>query len=359
MLYNLLTPYADEVGFLNLFNYITLRAGGAFLTSLFIALLCGNRLIIWLENKQKGVDNIREYVPEGHQKKQGTPSMGGLLILLSLIPAVLLWANISNIFIWGVLFLTASFGILGFLDDYLKMVRKRGLSARVKFLWQLIAALVGVLILQVGMPDGLRELLFFPFFKHWLWDLGIFYVVFMVLVVVGTSNAVNLTDGLDGLAIGAVIIGTGVYGVMAYIVGHKLYADYLVINYVAGSGELAIFCGALIGSGLGFLWFNALPARVFMGDTGSLPLGAALGGIAIGVKHELQLLIIGGLFVMEAGSVILQVGSYKLFRRRIFAIAPLHHHFEKRGWAESKIVVRFWILALVFGLLGLATLKLR
>ena len=361
MFYTFLSPLSDDIGVFNLFRYITLRTGGALITALLISFIFGPKIINWLKNQQGGASNIREDVPEQHLQKAGTPSMGGLLILIAITFSTLLWADWGNQFIWGVFFLTLSFGFIGFADDYLKVRQKnsKGLRGKVKLSLQTMAAIIGVWIIQQGMSDGLMYHLTLPFFKNILIYFGPFFILFMVFVVIGTSNAVNLTDGLDGLAIVPVMICASSFGVISYVVGNVIYANYLQLNYVAGTGELAVFAGSILGAGLGFLWFNAPPARVFMGDTGSLSLGAALGGIAVASKHEIVLMIIGGLFVLEAVSVIVQVASFKLTGKRVFAMAPLHHHFEKKGWAESTIVIRFWIIAVILALIGLATLKLR
>ena len=362
MLYHILYPLAEQFSVLNVFRYLTFRTGGAIITALIISFMLGPVLIDLLKSHQNGGQPIREDGPEGHLlTKKGTPTMGGLLILLALSMATLLWADLSNGFIWAALGVTIAYGIIGFLDDYLKVSHRdsRGLPGKLKLLLQVTIAAVATFWIVGQLPGSLATTLAVPFFKDLLLDLGGFFVIFAVIVMVGSSNAVNLTDGLDGLAIVPVMIAAGVFALIAYLAGHAVFANYLQIHYVPGSGELAVFCGALVGSALGFLWFNAPPARVFMGDTGSLALGGALGTISVITKHELVLAIVGGLFVLETVSVIVQVASFKLTGKRIFRMAPLHHHFEKKGWAESTIVIRFWIIASILALVGLATLKLR
>lgn len=361
MLYHLLFPLSDEIQIFNLFRYLTFRTGGALMSALVISFLIGPRLINRLRTMQAGASNVREDVPESHLRKAGTPTMGGLLILLALTISVLLWADLRNPYLWIVLLVTTGFGAVGFADDYLKLSRgnSRGLPGRVKLLCQITVAAVAGLWIMWTLPPELAEGLAVPFFKTVLIALSWGFIPFAMLVMVGASNAVNLTDGLDGLAIVPVMIAAGCFGFIAYLAGNAVYASYLQIHYVAGTGELAVFCGAVMGAGLGFLWYNAPPAMVFMGDTGSLSLGGALGAISIITKHEIVLAIIGGLFVLETVSVIVQVISFKLTGRRVFAMAPLHHHFEKKGWHESTIVIRFWIIATVLALIGLATLKLR
>ena len=363
MLFNLLPPLADEFIFFNLFRYLTFRSGGAVVTALVITFLVGPFVIRWLKRKQGEGQPIRADGPESHlTTKAGTPTMGGFLILLALCTSTLLWADLTNGFVWAILYITIGFGTIGFADDVLKLTRRssKGLPSRFKLLAQFVIGTVAVLWLVQLSPEGIQTHLAIPFLKNVMLDLGwFFFIAFAVLVLVGSSNAVNLTDGLDGLAIVPVMIAAGCFALIAYLVGNSVYANYLQIHYVAGAGELAVFCGALIGASLGFLWFNAPPAMVFMGDTGSLSCGGALGGIAIITKHELVLAIVGGLFVLEAVSVIVQVTSFKLTGRRVFRMAPLHHHFEKKGWAEPTIVIRFWIIASILALAGLSTLKLR
>ncbi|MBT3238685.1 MAG: phospho-N-acetylmuramoyl-pentapeptide-transferase [Rhodospirillaceae bacterium] len=362
MLYHLLFPFADQFPVFNVFRYLTFRTGGAMLTALVISFLLGPYLIEKLKSYQGGGQPIRDDGPEDHIiRKAGTPTMGGLLILLAMSIATLLWTDLSNGYMWAALGVTIAYGIIGFLDDYLKVVKRssKGLSGRIKLILQAIVAIGATLWIMEMLPAGLATTLAVPFFKDVLIDLGWGFVLFAAVVMVGASNAVNLTDGLDGLAIGPVMIAAGVFAIIAYLIGHAGFSSYLQIHYVAGSGELAVFCGALIGGGLGFLWFNAPPAKVFMGDTGSLALGGALGSISVITKHELVLAIVGGLFVLETVSVIVQVASFKLTGKRVFAMAPLHHHFEKKGWAEPTIVIRFWIIAIILALIGLSTLKLR
>jgi len=363
MLFNLLPPLADQFIVFNLFRYLTFRSGGAVVTALAISFLVGPPIIRWLKRKQGEGQPIRSDGPESHlTTKSGTPTMGGFLILLALSISTLLWADLTIGFVWAILYITIGFGTIGFADDILKLTRRssKGLPSRFKLLAQFVIGTIAVVWLVQLSPPEIQTQLAIPFLKNVLLDLGwFFFVAFGVFVLVGSSNAVNLTDGLDGLAIVPVMFAAGCFALIAYLVGNSVYANYLQIHYVAGTGELAVFCGALIGASLGFLWFNAPPAMVFMGDTGSLSCGGALGGISIITKHELVLAIVGGLFVLEAVSVIVQVASFKLTGRRVFRMAPLHHHFEKKGWAEPTIVIRFWIIASILALAGLSTLKLR
>jgi phospho-N-acetylmuramoyl-pentapeptide-transferase len=362
MLYHLLPMLAEEFGALRLFSFITFRTGGAIMTALVICLLFGGRTIAWLRSIQGEGQPIREDGPESHiLTKAGTPTMGGLLILISVTASTLLWSDLGNGFVWVVLFVTLGFGALGFADDYIKVSQRssNGLSSRVRIIVEIILATAAAFAIASLSGKELGTSLAVPFFKDFLPNLGWFFLGFSAFVIVGASNAVNLTDGLDGLAIGPIIICAMTFGIVAYLTGNALYSDYLQLPAVAGAGELAVFCGALVGAGLGFLWFNAPPAMVFMGDTGSLAAGAALGAISVVTKHELVLAIVGGLFVLETVSVIVQVVSFKLTGRRVFRMAPIHHHFEKKGWAEPTIVIRFWIIAIVLALFGLATLKLR
>jgi len=361
MLYTFLAPLADTFLAFNLFRYITFRTGGAIMTALLLSFLFGPSVIAWLRSTQNGASNIREDVPEGHLKKAGTPTMGGCLILLAIAISTLLWADIANGYVWVVMLVTVGFGAVGFADDYLKLSRRnsKGLPGRQKLLFQIVIAAGAALWILVLTREPLATGLSIPFFKTVLINLGWFFIPFAVFVTVGASNAVNLTDGLDGLAIVPVMIAAACFGFIAYLVGNSIYSEYLQLLYVPGTGELAVFCGALVGASLGFLWFNAPPAMVFMGDTGSLSVGGALGAISVATKHELVLAIIGGLFVLETISVIVQVASFKLTGKRVFAMAPLHHHFEKKGWAESTIVIRFWIIASILALAGLSSLKLR
>ena len=362
MLPDLLVPLSDHFQPFNLFRYITFRTGGATVTALLIALICGPAFIRWLKTHQIKGQPIRDDGPQSHLlTKIGTPTMGGLLILIAFAISTLLWMPLSNPYLWPVLLISLSFGAIGSLDDWMKL-RKRshnGMSARMKMLLQLVIAFFTTLIFIELSPEQLRYGVAVPFFKDTLLAMGMFYVPFAMMVIVGASNAVNLTDGLDGLAIVPVMIVAGCFALIAYLAGNYNFATYLQINFVPGTGDLAVMCGALIGAGLGFLWFNAPPARVFMGDTGSLALGGTLGAIAVATRHELVLAITGGLFVVETLSVILQVASFKLTGKRIFLMAPLHHHFEKKGWAEPTIVIRFWIIAVVLALAGLSSLKLR
>jgi len=344
----------------NVFSYLTFRAIVSTLTALIISLYFGPKLIRYLQNMQIG-QTIRDDGPESHLIKSGTPTMGGILILASIIISVLLWGNLSNAYVWVVLFVVTSFGIIGFVDDYRKVIRKdaNGLIARWKYFWQTVAGLATAIFLFYFAQTPEETSLIIPFVKDVLPQLGIFYVVMTYFVIVGTSNAVNLTDGLDGLAIVPTIMVAGALGLFAYMTGNANFSSYLNIPHIAMTSELVVVCTAIVGAGLGFLWFNTYPAQVFMGDVGSLALGAALGVIAVLVRQELVLFIMGGVFVMETVSVILQVGSYKLRGQRIFRMAPIHHHYELKGWPEPRVIVRFWIISLVLVLIGLATLKLR
>jgi phospho-N-acetylmuramoyl-pentapeptide-transferase len=361
MLYNLLTPLADEFIVFNLFRYLTFRTGGAIMTALVICFVIAPPMIRWLKSLQAGGQPIREDGPETHFKKAGTPTMGGLMILLSVTVSTLLWADLSNLYVWFALLVMVGYGIIGFADDFLKLTKKntKGLRGWYKITGQILFGGIAVYGAMVILPDNISTSVSVPFFKDFLINLGWFFPVWGLLVVIGASNAVNLTDGLDGLAIVPVAIAAACFGLIAYLVGHVSFADYLGIASVPGTGELAILCGALIGGAMGFLWFNAPPAMIFMGDTGSLAMGGVLGAIAVMVKHELVLAIIGGLFVLETVSVIIQVASFKLTGKRVFAMAPIHHHFEKKGWSEPTIVIRFWIIAVILALVGLSTLKLR
>ena len=362
MLPDLLLPLAGEYQIFNLFRYITFRSGGAMLTSLILALMFGDAFIRWLKSHQAEGQPIRSDGPESHiLTKAGTPTMGGLLILACFILSTLLWVPLKNPYLWPVLLVAASYGGIGAVDDWLKLKKRSsdGMSGRQKLLFQVVAAFLASLILIQLSPEALRYGVALPFVKDTLLYLGIFYVPFAILVIVGASNAVNLTDGLDGLAIVPVMIVATCFALIAYLSGNINFSNYLQIHYVPGTGDLATLCGALIGAGLGFLWFNAPPAKVFMGDTGSLALGGALGAVSVATRHELVLAIAGGLFVLETVSVILQVASFKLTGKRIFLMAPLHHHFEKKGWAESTIVIRFWIISVILALISLSTLKLR
>ena len=363
MFYYFYSLWGHENVVFNLFRYITFRTAGALLTALLISFLCGPSLINWLKNQQRQGQPIREDGPASHLlTKQGTPTMGGSLILLALTLSTLLWANLTDMYVWIVLILTLGFGYVGALDDYLKLKKhnSKGLSGKKKLLLQIaMSGLATYAVMELGDPQFASSTSI-PFFKNILLNLGWFYVPFGIFVIVGASNAVNLTDGLDGLAIGPVMIVSACFVLISYLVGNHVFANYLQIAFIPGTGELAIFCGALIGASLGFLWYNAPPAKVWMGDTGSLAAGGALGMVAVITKHELVLAIVGGLFVMEAVSVILQVGYFKFSGgKRVFLMAPIHHHFEKKGWSEPTIVFRFWIIAIVLALIGLSTLKLR
>jgi phospho-N-acetylmuramoyl-pentapeptide-transferase len=356
-----LTQFSELIGPLNVFRYITFRTGGAIMTALLFVFLFGPAIIDMLRLKQGRGQPIRDDGPQTHLAKRGTPTMGGLMILSGFTFSILLWANLSNAYVWIVLGVTLSYGAIGFYDDYLKVTKRTtsGFSSRFRLTLELvIAGIATYAIMQAENPENAGTLTI-PFFKNLLIDLGPFFVLMGILVIAGAGNAVNLTDGLDGLAIVPVMIAAATFGLIAYLSGNAKFADYLQIHHIQGAGELAIICGALIGAGLGFLWFNAPPAMIFMGDTGSLALGGALGAIAVATKHEIVLAIVGGLFVLETLSVIIQVVSYKLTGKRVFRMAPLHHHFEQKGWAEATVVVRFWIISVVLALIGLATLKLR
>ncbi|MBM3558678.1 MAG: phospho-N-acetylmuramoyl-pentapeptide-transferase [Alphaproteobacteria bacterium] len=361
MLYALLAPLGPDFILYNLLNSITFRAGAAAVTSLVVAFVIGPYVIAWLKGQQPHGQPIREDGPKGHFAKAGTPTMGGLLILLAGIASTLLWSNLANGYVWATLLVTLAYGAIGFADDYRKLTKRhsKGISARSKFGLQVAVGILAAVWIGWITRSPLDSSLAVPFFKDLLLDLGWFYFAFAALVMVGASNAVNLTDGLDGLAIVPVLIAAACLGLIAYLVGHVVFANYLLVFHVPGASELSVFCSALVGAALGFLWFNAPPAMVFMGDTGSLSMGGALGAVSVITKHELVLAIIGGLFVLETVSVIAQVTSFKLTGKRVFRMAPLHHHFEQKGWQEPTIVIRFWIIATVLGLAGLATLKLR
>jgi phospho-N-acetylmuramoyl-pentapeptide-transferase len=344
----------------NVFSYLTFRAIISTLTALFISLYFGPKLIRYLQKMQIG-QTVRDDGPESHLSKSGTPTMGGILILASIVFSILLWADLTNIYVWVVLFVVVSFGIIGFVDDYRKVIRKdsNGLIARWKYFWQTVIGLATAFFLYYIAQGPNETALLVPFIKDVLPQLGIFYIVMTYFVIVGTSNAVNLTDGLDGLAIVPTIMVAGAFALFAYVTGNVNFANYLNIPYIALTSELVVVCTAIVGAGLGFLWFNTYPAQVFMGDVGSLALGAALGVIAVLVRQELVLFIMGGVFVIETLSVILQVGSYKMRGQRIFRMAPIHHHYELKGWPEPRVIVRFWIISIILVLIGLATLKLR
>ncbi len=357
-----LVELSDKISVFNVFRYITFRTGGAVVTALVFVFWFGPTIITMLRLKQGKGQPIRADGPQSHLvTKKGTPTMGGLMILSGITVSTLLWANPANPYVWIVLGVTLGFGLVGFYDDYLKVTKQThsGFSGRTRIVIEaLVAASACFAIAQLGRPS-FATLLVFPFFKELVFNLGWFFVLFGAFIIVGAGNAVNLTDGLDGLAIVPVMIAAASFGLIAYLAGNAVFADYLQIHYVAGTGELAVLCGAVIGAGLGFLWFNAPPASVFMGDTGSLALGGMIGAIAVATKHEIVLAVIGGLFVLEAVSVIVQVASFKLTGKRVFKMAPIHHHFEQLGWTEPQIVIRFWIVAVVLALAGLATLKLR
>jgi len=362
MLYYFLTPLSEQISIFNLFRYISFRTGGAVLTALLVCLIFGPRIIAYLKSRQGKGQPIRDDGPERHLiVKQGTPTMGGFLILFGLSLGTLLWADLSNEYVWICLTVTLGFGAIGFIDDYLKVSRNssNGISSKLKLLLQIVVGGGAAFWISALSDPALANQLSIPFTKALMVDLGWFFVPFAVIVLVGASNGVNLTDGLDGLATMPVIIAAGTFAIIAYLVGNVVFAGYLQLQAISGAGELTVFLGALIGACLGFLWFNAPPAMVFMGDTGSLALGGALGTVAIIVKHELILALVGGLFVLETVSVIVQVISFKLTGKRIFRMAPLHHHYDENGWAEPTIVIRFWIIALVLALVGLASLKLR
>ncbi|NRA86018.1 MAG: phospho-N-acetylmuramoyl-pentapeptide-transferase [Rhizobiales bacterium] len=363
MIHYLLSECSEYFSFLNAFGYITSRAGAAVLTSMLLVFLFGPSLIKQLKIKQGDGQPIREDGPQSHLlTKKGTPTMGGLMILMGIVVSTLLWSDLSNMYVWYVLFVTVGFGVIGYYDDYLK-VKKRSantkFSGKIRLLLESLVAIVAVSGIMMLQRDGLNTALAFPIFKDLLVNLGWFFPVFAVFTIVSFGNAVNLTDGLDGLAIVPVMIAAATFALIAYVVGHSIFSGYLQVHYVPGTGELSILLGALIGAGIGFLWFNAPPAMIFMGDTGSLALGGTLGVVAVAIKHEIVLAIVGGLFVLETVSVVVQVASYKLTGKRVFRMAPLHHHFEQKGWAEPTIVIRFWIIAVILAMIGLATLKLR
>jgi phospho-N-acetylmuramoyl-pentapeptide-transferase len=353
------SPYLSP---LNVFRYITFRTGGATATAILFVFWFGPAIISLLRLKQGKGQPIREDGPQSHLlTKRGTPTMGGLMIITGVLVSALLWANLANAYVWVVLFVTVGFGAIGFYDDYLKVTKQshKGFSGRSRLAIEaLIAGLACIAIAYISTP-ALSNKLALPFSKELLFDLGWFFVVFGGFVIVGSGNAVNITDGLDGLAIVPVMIAAGTFGFIAYLAGNAIFSNYLQIHFVPGTGELAVICGALIGAGLGFLWFNAPPAQIFMGDTGSLALGGLLGTVAVATKHEIVLAIVGGLFVLEIMSVIIQVASFKLTGKRVFRMAPIHHHFEQKGWKEPQVVIRFWIISVVLALVGLATLKLR
>jgi phospho-N-acetylmuramoyl-pentapeptide-transferase len=359
MLYDLLVPLVKYWGAFNVFRYITFRTAMATVTALVISFVLGPWLITRLRRLQQGGETIREDTPERHRTKAGTPTMGGLVILAAILVSTLLWTNLFNRYVWVLILSTAGLGLIGFLDDRKKLRTRKGISARQKFGAQIVLAGGLMAWLYFWPPDGFSTGLAIPFLKGWLIGLGWLWIPLALVVIVGSSNAVNLTDGLDGLAIGPIVTAGGAFAIIAYLTGNFKAAEYLRIVNVRGTGELTVFCGALVGAALGFLWFNSYPAQVFMGDVGSLALGGALGTLAVLTKTELLLPLLGGIYVVEAASVIIQVASFKLTGRRVFRMAPLHHHYEMKGWSEPKIIVRFWILSFMLALLALTTLKLR
>ena len=361
MLYEFLVSLIDKFSFLNVFKYLTFRTGLSLMTSLIIVFLIGPSLIKIFSTKDI-TGPIRQDGPIDHIiKKSGTPTMGGIIIIIGMLTSTLLWADLKNVYIWCLIFISLALGILGFIDDLLKIKHKnsRGLNSKLKFLGQLIIGILTLFLLFQFSDHQYINNIYFPFFKNLIFDLGYLFIPFGLFVIIGASNAVNLTDGLDGLATVPIMLVALSFTLISYIVGNVIFSDYLQIQFIPDVGEISIFCGAIVGSCLGFLWYNAPPAKIFMGDTGSLSLGGSLAAVAIIVKHEIVLAIIGGLFVLETVSVIIQVISFKLTGKRVFMMAPIHHHFEKKGWAESTIVIRFWIIAIILALIGLATLKLR
>ncbi|GIS23775.1 MAG: phospho-N-acetylmuramoyl-pentapeptide-transferase [Alphaproteobacteria bacterium] len=361
MIYYISLLLIDQFSYLNIFKYLTFRASGAFITSILISFLVGPKLIQYFKVKQKLGQPIRDDGPKWQiEAKKGTPTMGGALILFALTVSVILWTDLFNIYLWLVLFITLSFGLIGFIDDYLKLKKFsfKGLSGKIKIIIQIFITLIFCYLLLLFSEQSNTQLLF-PIFKNLYIDLGYFWFIFGMLVIVGSSNSVNLTDGLDGLAIVPIMIVLSTFSIIAYLVGNIIYSDYLNLTYISGVGEIAVFCAAFIGAGLGFLWFNAPPAKIFMGDTGSLSAGAAIGAISVITKNELILFVAGGLFVLEAISVIVQVASFKLTGKRVFRMAPLHHHFEQKGWSESTIVIRFWIISILLAMISLITFKIR
>jgi phospho-N-acetylmuramoyl-pentapeptide-transferase len=360
MLLYLFDALANEFSVFNVFRYLTFRGICGVITALVVCFVLGPMMIRKLSHYQIG-QTVRQDGPPTHFEKVGTPTMGGALILVSVLSTTLLWADLTNRFVWVVLFTCLSFGLIGWVDDYRKLIEKnpRGIGARAKFFWQSLAGVASALFLYFSAQSAFETALIVPFFKEVAIDLGPGFIVLTYLVIVGSSNAVNLTDGLDGLAIMPTVLVAGGLGIFAYVTGHSIFANYLGIPYIPGTGEVLVFCAALVGAGLGFLWFNTYPAQVFMGDIGALALGASLGAVAVVVRQEIVLVIMGGIFVVETVSVILQVASFKLLGKRVFRMAPLHHHFELKGWPEPRVSVRFWIISLILVLVGLATLKIR
>ena len=363
MLYLFFSSLIEDYSFFNLIKYLSFRSVAAFISSLIMVFIFAPKIILWLKSKQKKGQPIRKDGPEWHlEMKRGTPTMGGVIILGALICSTILWADITNLYLWIVLYVTFAFGAIGFIDDYLKVSKNNhvGLTGKFKIFFQVIIVVIASIWIYKISPENIQGIVTFPFIKDSIISLNIFlFCIFSSFVIIGSSNAVNLTDGLDGLAIVPIIIAVSVFGIIAYLTGNIIFSNYLNLYYVEGSGELVILCASLAGAGIGFLWYNTPPASVFMGDTGSLSTGAALGIISVITRHEIVLSIVGGLFVLEAISVISQVLSFKFTGKRIFKMAPLHHHFEKKGWSESTVVIRFWIIAVILALIGLATLKLR
>ncbi|MFK7901306.1 MAG: phospho-N-acetylmuramoyl-pentapeptide-transferase [Nitratireductor sp.] len=361
MLYYLFEEFSSTFSGFNLFRYITFRTVGALVTSALFVFLFGPQIIKSLRLRQGKGQPIRSDGPETHFAKAGTPTMGGLMIIVGVLFSTLIWGNLNSVYVWVVLLVMLGFGLIGFYDDYLKVSKEshKGFPGRIRLILEFIIAGAACFVIMHNGEQPFSSSLTFPFFKDLLLDLGLFFVVFGAFVIVAAGNAVNLTDGLDGLAIVPVMIAAGSFGVIAYLSGNAIFSGYLNIHFVKDTGEIAVLCGAIIGAGLGFLWFNAPPAAIFMGDTGSLALGGTIGAIAVATKHEIVLAIIGGLFVMEAMSVIIQVASFKMTGKRVFRMAPIHHHFEKKGWTESQVVIRFWIISVILALIGLSTLKLR
>jgi len=362
MFYSIFEPLFSDHAFYNLFRYLSFRSGGAFFTSLTLCFIFGPKIIAFLKSRQKEGQPIREDGPKSHlETKQGTPTMGGIMIIFSMLFSLLLWTDLTNPYVWVITFVIVSFSLIGFADDYLKLTKRssKGVSGKKKLFLQLLFSFMAVIWLKAVSPEGINTLVYMPVFKDLIFDLGWFYVPFAMVVMVGSSNAVNLTDGLDGLATIPIMIVAGSFALISYLVGNVVYSDYLHLAYVEGAGELTIIASSIVGASLGFLWYNAPPAKIFMGDTGSLSLGALLGCISLITKNEFTLAIIGGVFVIEAVSVIIQVYSFKLTGKRVFRMAPIHHHYEQKGWPEATIVIRFWIISIILAIIGLATLKIR